>query len=139
MPTNPSVADLRGRLESAWQSFRDELSAPDQRRFDRLFEYVGLHSDADTAADARDAAGETTDAGAAHLYPDRVAKLLFAVDVEQERRLDDLDDRVAAIERDLNPDLRTGERAADGDEAGAARSAADSDGGEQADRAGDDD
>ncbi|QLG28938.1 hypothetical protein HUG10_15940 [Halorarum halophilum] len=84
--TNPTFRDLVRTVEERWQAFRRTLRRRDQPRFDRLFEYVREHADA----------------GGILNYEDRLAPMLISIDLEQERRLDDLDERVDALEADLN-------------------------------------
>ncbi|QLG60342.1 hypothetical protein [Halorarum salinum] len=80
--TNPTYRDLIRSVEDRWQSFRRTLRRRDQPRFDRLFEYVREHADA---------------AGILN-HEDRLAPMIVSIDLEQERRLDELEDRVETLE-----------------------------------------
>ena len=92
--TNPTFRDLVRTVEERWQAFRRTLRRRDQPRFDRLFEYVREHADA----------------GSILNHEDRLAPMLVSIDLEQERRLDDLDERVDALEADLNDDATDADR-----------------------------
>jgi len=69
-----------------WRPYRRALSPADQFRLDQLFEYAEAHA---TAVDRID-----------HRGP--LFATLLAIDLEQERRLDDLESRLDALEEDLN-------------------------------------
>nr|WP_305794492.1 hypothetical protein [Halomarina rubra] len=84
---------LRG-IEERWSDYRRALRRDDQFVLDRLFEYAGEHADAASYLNHR-----------SPLLP-----VFVAVDLEQEKRLDDLEDRLDTLETDLN------ERGVDGDE-----------------------
>jgi hypothetical protein len=84
--TNPTFRDVLGRIEERWRDYRRTLRRRDQPRFDRLFAYAREHADA---------AG-TLNAG------DRLAPVLFSIDVEQEARLDGLDERIEVLESRLD-------------------------------------
>lgn len=79
--TNPTYRDRLGNLETEWQTYRRSLRRADQARFDRLFSYACDHADA-----------------AGHLnHADPLAPVWMAIALEQQRRIDDLEERVAAL------------------------------------------
>lgn len=84
--TNPTYRDLVRAVEDRWQAFRRVLRRRDQPRFDRLLAYVREHADA----------------GGVLNHEDRLAPMLVSIDLEQERHLDELAERVDALEDDLN-------------------------------------
>lgn len=74
---------LRG-IRERWAAFRRALRAQDQSHFDQLFEYGRAHADA-----------------GGYLNPeDPRAPLYIAIDLEQEKRLDDLESRIESLETD---------------------------------------
>ncbi|GAB7009507.1 hypothetical protein [Halorubrum trueperi] len=81
--TNPTFRDLLSGVENRWQSFRRVLRRRDQPRFDRLFEYAREHADA---------------AGMLN-HESRTVPVLVSIDLEQERRIDELEDRIEQLER----------------------------------------
>lgn len=83
--TNPTFRDALRALEDRWQAFRRGLRRRDQGRFDRLFEYARAHADA---------AGYLNRA-------DTAVPVLFSVALEQERRLDEIEDRIEDLETAL--------------------------------------
>jgi hypothetical protein len=76
--TNPTYRDLLGRFEDRWQPFRRALRHEDQVRFDRLLAHARRHADA----------GGTLN----HESP--VVPLLVSVAIAQERRIDELEERI---------------------------------------------
>ena len=76
--TNPTFRDVLRALEDRWQPFRRALRYEDQERFDQLLTHARNHADA---------AGNLN-----HQSP--VIPVLVAIAVAQERRLDELEDRV---------------------------------------------
>ena len=76
--TNPTFRDVLRALEDRWQPFRRTLRYEDQERFDQLLTHARNHADA---------AGNLN-----HQSP--VIPVLVAIAVAQERRLDELEDRV---------------------------------------------
>ncbi|MFC5973074.1 hypothetical protein ACFPYI_17205 [Halomarina salina] len=95
--TNRTFRDLLRGIERRWGDYRRALRRRDQSRFDRLFTYARRHADAASYLNH-----ETP------LFP-----ALVGIDLEQERRLDALDDRLRAVES--GSDERAGdERGADG-------------------------
>lgn len=84
--TNPTYRDQLRRLQDRWADFRRALRRRDKPHFDRLFEY----------------AREYADAGG-YLNHESVARaVLVSIDLGQERRLRDLEDRVATLEERLD-------------------------------------
>jgi hypothetical protein len=83
--TNPTFRDGLRALEERWSDFRRALRRRNQPRFDRLFEYAREHADASGFLNHEDP-----------LFP-----ILFSIDLEQERRLDDHDDRLDELEARL--------------------------------------
>lgn len=80
--TNPTFRDVLRTLEDRWQPFRRALRYEDQERFDRLLAHARDHADA---------AGNLN-----HRSP--VIAVLVAVALAQERRLDELESRLAETE-----------------------------------------
>lgn len=90
--TNPTFRDVLRGVEESWSDFRRVLRRRDQPRFDRLFEYAREHADA----------------GGMLNVNDRLAPILFSIDLEQEARLDELETRVEELEAE-NEDGRATE------------------------------
>ncbi|WP_277554072.1 hypothetical protein [Halobaculum limi] len=80
--TNPTFRDLLSRMEDEWSDFRRALRRRHQPLFDRLFTYAREHADAASNLN----------------HPDRLAPVLMSISIEQEARIDDLEERVAALE-----------------------------------------
>ena len=80
--TNPTYRDTLRVLEDDWEDYRRALRREDQQRFDHLFEYAHQHADA---------AGNLT-----HRNP--IIPTLFSIILEQEAQIDNLEERVDAIE-----------------------------------------
>jgi hypothetical protein len=76
--TNPTYRDALRAVESRWEEYRRALRRCDQPRFDRLFSYARDHADAGGLLNHRNP-----------LLP-----ALFSVDLEQESRLDEQEDRL---------------------------------------------
>lgn len=83
--TNPTYRDAIRGLEGRWDDFKRALRHRDQPRFERLFEYARAHADAGGYLNHNEP-----------LFP-----ILVSVDLEQETRLDDLENRIAALEAEL--------------------------------------
>lgn len=80
--TNPTYRDLLSTIERRWGEYRRGLRRRDQPYFDRLFEHAHAHADA-----------------AGHLKAtDPVIPILFSIALAQERQIDTLRERVAALE-----------------------------------------
>jgi hypothetical protein len=77
--TNPTYREVLGALEDRWQPYRRALRHEDQARFDRLLTHARTHADA---------AGNLN-----HRSP--VIPVLLSV--AQERRIDELEDRVSEL------------------------------------------
>jgi uncharacterized protein YceH (UPF0502 family) len=86
--TNPTYRDMLRAIEDRWGPYRRTLRRRDQPRFDQLFVYARNHADA---------------AGVLN-HDDRFAPLLVSVAIEQERRIDELETRVAELESSTSPD-----------------------------------
>ncbi|KOX95506.1 hypothetical protein [Halorubrum tropicale] len=80
--TNPTYRDTLRAIEERWSEFRRALRRRDQPRFDRLFEYAREHADASGLLN--------------HQNPLLVA--LLSIDLEQEGRLDDHEERLEELE-----------------------------------------
>jgi hypothetical protein len=99
--TNPTYRDALRAIEERWGEFRRGLRRRDQPRFDRLFEYAREHADASGLLN--------------HQNP--LLPALLSIDLEQESRLDDHEERLQTLERRLDdhcdeeqaPDDRTDE------------------------------
>jgi hypothetical protein len=86
--TNPTFRDTLTGIEEQWQPYRRALRHRDQDRFDTLWGY---------ARDYADAAGYLN-------HPDPAIVLLFSVCLGQQRRLDDLETRLSALDPDTAAD-----------------------------------
>jgi len=84
--TNPTYRDALRAIEERWAEFRRALRRRDQPRFDRLFEYAREHADASGLLN--------------HQNP--LLPALFSIDLEQEARLDDHEERLEEFENALN-------------------------------------
>lgn len=82
--TNPTFRNLLEALKGRWGDYRRALRRRDRPHFDRLFEYADAHADAAGALNPDDP-----------MDPVVVSMLL-----EQERRLAELEERIAALEGD---------------------------------------
>ncbi len=80
--TNPTYRDAIQALEQRWDNFKRALRRRDQSRFERLFEYAQAHADA----------------GGYLNHDEPLFPILLSVDLEQETRLDELEDRITALE-----------------------------------------
>jgi hypothetical protein len=80
--TNPTYRDTIEALERRWDDFKRALRRRDQPRFERLFEYARAHADA----------------GGYLNHDDPLFPILVSIDLEQETRLDELENRIAALE-----------------------------------------
>ena len=80
--TNPTYRDALRALEERWTEFRRALRRRDQPRFDQLFEYARGHADASGLLN--------------HQNP--LLPALVSIDLEQEARLDDHEERLAELE-----------------------------------------
>ncbi|MFC6974312.1 hypothetical protein ACFQL1_06040 [Halomicroarcula sp. GCM10025709] len=83
--TNPTFRDALRAIEERWQDYRRALRNRDQPYFDQLFGYAREHADA---------AGLLN-----HSTPHLPA--LLSIDLEQERRLDEHDERLTELEATL--------------------------------------
>lgn len=84
--TNPTYRDAIRALEGRWDDFKRALRHRDQPRFERLFEYACAHADA----------------GGYLNHDEPLFPILLSVDLEQETRLDDLEDRIETLEGELD-------------------------------------
>ncbi|MFC4360265.1 hypothetical protein ACFO0N_20140 [Halobium salinum] len=96
--TNPTYRDALRAIEDRWADFRRALRRRDQPRFDQLFTYAREHADASGLLN--------------HQNPFLPA--LLSIDLEQEARLESLEDRLEGLEEaceaeyDLEADPRDG-------------------------------
>ena len=94
--TNPTYRDALRAIEGRWADFRRALRRRDQPQFDQLFEYARKHADASGLLN----------------YQNPLLPALVSIDLEQEARLDDHEERLAELEaavdaaRDQEDDLR---------------------------------
>ena len=84
--TNPTYRDALRAIEERWTEFRRALRRRDQPRFDRLFEYAREHADASGLLN--------------HQNP--LLPALFSIDLEQEARLDDHEERLEELEQRIS-------------------------------------
>ena len=80
--TNPTYRDALRAIKERWSDFRRALRRRDQPRFDRLFEYAREHADASGLLN--------------HQNP--LLPALLSIDLEQEARLDDHEERLEEVE-----------------------------------------
>ena len=80
--TNPTYRDALRAIEGRWADFRRALRRRDQPQFDQLFEYARKHADASGLLN--------------HQNP--LLPALVSIDLEQEARLDDHEERLAELE-----------------------------------------
>lgn len=80
--TNPTYRDTLQAIEERWADFRRALRRRDQPRFEQLFEYARKHADASGLLN--------------HQQP--VLPALFSIDLEQEARLEEHEQRLEALE-----------------------------------------
>ncbi|WP_266081011.1 hypothetical protein [Haladaptatus caseinilyticus] len=84
--TNATFRDLLRAIEDRWSDYRRGLRRADQAVFDRLFEYARAHADAGGLQN--------------HQYVEIPA--LISMILEQQKQIDDLEDRLDHLEQDLN-------------------------------------
>ena len=84
--TNPTYRDALRVMRERWDDFRRALRNHDQPRFDQLFAYAREHADASGLLNNENP-----------LLP-----ALFSIDLEQEARLDDHEQRIEALEAALS-------------------------------------
>ena len=96
--TNPTFRDALRAIEERWGTYRRALRRRDQPRFDRLFAYARAHADASGLLN--------------HTTP--LLPALLSVDLEQERRLDEHEERIDTLEAALG-DCEDAERASEPD------------------------
>lgn len=80
--TNPTFRDVLARLEDDWQPYRRGLRRADQPVFDRLFEHARRHADACGLQN----------------HPDPLVPVLLSVTLEQAKRTDALEARIADLD-----------------------------------------
>lgn len=92
-PTNWADSDVLHAVETRWSAYRQGLGQADQPVFDRLFEHAHAHATASREhADAREVHHSQ--------YIERAA--LVSMLIEQQKHIDDLEDRLDHLEDDLN-------------------------------------
>ena len=84
--TNPTYRDALRAISERWADFRRALRNRDQPRFDQLFAYAREHADASGLLN--------------HENP--LLPALISIDLEQEARLDDHEQRIRDLETALN-------------------------------------
>lgn len=91
--TNRTGRDVLQAVETRWNAYRQKLPQADQPVFDRLFEHAHAHATASR---------EHADASEVHhsQYIERAA--LVSMLIEQQKHIDDLEDRLDHLEDDLN-------------------------------------
>jgi hypothetical protein len=80
--TNPTYRDILRALDNQWSDYRRGLRRADQQRFDQLFAYIRAHADASGYLNHTEP-----------FYP-----ALVSIDLEQEARLDELENRLKQLE-----------------------------------------
>jgi hypothetical protein len=96
--TNPTYRDAVRALRERWGDFERALRRRDEPAFERLFEHACEHADA----------------GGYLNHEEPLFPVLVSVDLEQEKRLADLEERLAELEAEDAPDSDA-ERAASAD------------------------
>ena len=96
--TNPTFRDALRAIEERWGTYRRALRRRDKPRFDQLFAYARAHADASGLLN--------------HTTP--LLPALLSVDLEQERRLDEHEERLDDLEAALSA-REGGERASESD------------------------
>ena len=86
--TNPTYRDALRVIEERWQEYRRALRRAHQPLFDQLITYARNHADASGLLN--------------HQNP--LLPALFSIDLEQERRLEELEDRLDDLEAKLVDD-----------------------------------
>jgi len=84
--TNPTYRDALRAIEERWVDFRRSLRRRDQHRFDELFVYAREHADACGMLN--------------HQNP--LLPAFFSIDIEQEARLDEHEERIEELEAALD-------------------------------------
>lgn len=84
--TNPTYRDALRAIRENWSDFRRALRNRDQPRFDQLFDYAREHADA----------------GGLLNHKNPLLPTLFSIDLEQEARLDEHEQRLNKIEASLS-------------------------------------
>lgn len=84
--TNSTYRDALRAIEERWTDFRRALRRRDQPRFDQLFAYAREHADASGLL----------------IHQNPLLPALISIDLEQETRLDEHEDRLAELENALN-------------------------------------
>ncbi|WP_435159851.1 hypothetical protein [Haladaptatus sp. DFWS20] len=84
--TNTTYRDLLRAMESRWSKYRRALRHADKPVFDRLFEYARAHADASGVQN--------------HQFVEIPA--LLSMVIEQQKQIDDLEERLDHLEEDLN-------------------------------------
>ena len=84
--TNPTYRDVLRAIETEWADYRRGLRRPEQQQFDQLLAHMCRHADASGYLNHTEP-----------IYP-----ALISIDLEQERRLDELESRVAQLEAQLD-------------------------------------
>ena len=102
--TNPTYRDALRAIEERWAEFRRALRRRDQPCFDRLFEYAREHADASGLLN--------------HQNP--LLPALLSIDLEQEGRLDDHEERLEELEQRFSETVTEQQQpSAEGDTSGA--------------------
>ena len=85
-PSSTAYRDLLRAMESRWTPYRSGLRRSDQQVLDRLFEFARAHADA------------------SGLQNPQLVEIpaLISMLLEQQKQIDDLEDRLDHLERDLN-------------------------------------
>jgi len=86
--TNPTYRDALRAIENRWQDFRRALRRRDQPRFDQLFVYAREHADSSGLLN--------------HQNP--LLPALLSIDIEQESRLDEHEQRLEELEAMIETD-----------------------------------
>lgn len=94
--TNPTYRDALRAIQERWDDYRRGLRRRSQARFDQLFDYAHDHADASGLLN--------------HRNP--LVAMLFSIELEQEARLDDHEERLRELEERVES---TGEKGATAD------------------------
>ena len=100
--TNPTYRDTLRAIEERWADYRRALRRKDKSVFDKLLDHAREHADASGLLN--------------HQHP--LLPVLLSIDLEQESRLETHDERLEALEEEVET-LRETRRAAEPQEADA--------------------
>lgn len=87
-PTNLTDRDVLQALESRWKEYRCVLHHADQAVFDKLLEHAQAHANTSEVQNHQS-----------------IERAFVSILIEQQKQLDDLEDRLDYLEMDLNEEV----------------------------------